>query len=127
MHLEQRILPALAAAVAREVLFVDTPSYPRHLPGLCEGLGIRLWSDIDPEAAAYGAAGRHLTCDIRAMPPLGGVRLDAAVLDGVFGYGVDDAKGGARARCFRPRPLDGTEARVTFEGSTHRYELPERV
>lgn len=91
-HLERVVLPAVAAARYRRVLFVgvsrvpDTRDYPTRF-----GLGrTEFWTlDADPSAAAWGGP-RHRTGDVRDLgllfPP---EHFGAVLLNGVFGWGVD--------------------------------------
>ncbi|MCC8243022.1 class I SAM-dependent methyltransferase [Saccharothrix luteola] len=90
--LERRILPGIAAARHRRVLFVgtsrvpDTRTYHLDYPwGDTE-----FWTmDKDPEAAAWGGD-RHWSGDICAVSerfPAGW--FDCVLLNGVLGWGVD--------------------------------------
>jgi SAM-dependent methyltransferase len=90
-YLRKAILPAVAAARPARVLFVGVRGYTTAY-GRAFRAGTEFWTtDIDPEAARYGAPGRHVTADVR--------RLDQAfaagsfpfvLMNGVFGWGVDD-------------------------------------
>ncbi|HRJ70438.1 MAG TPA: hypothetical protein PK812_12625 [Beijerinckiaceae bacterium] len=90
-HLEQEIVPYLGRTGARDVLFVGTRSYTTHYPALFEQAGMTLWTtDIDPFAARYGVAGRHVTIDATHLTPeTFGRRFDAVVFSGVIGFGLD--------------------------------------
>lgn len=90
--MEQRIVPALAADGAKRVLFVGCRSYTEHYPAVFARHGMELWTcDIDPEAARFGAAGRHRTIDVcKVSAAHFPVRFDAIVFSGVVGFGVDE-------------------------------------
>jgi SAM-dependent methyltransferase len=92
VFLERRVVPYLASRRAAQVLFVGCRMYTQHYPALFGAAGMTAWTmDIDPAAEAFGHAGHHRTLDLldlddRSFP----VVFDAVVLNGVFGYGVDD-------------------------------------
>ena len=89
--LSQTLLPALAETDAQALLFVGVRHYTLPLLDQFQRLVLHVWTlDIDPEAAAFGQPGRHLTADITAPPPNALPRQqDAAIVNGVMGYGVD--------------------------------------
>jgi SAM-dependent methyltransferase len=91
-YLEDQILPALARAGFRRVLFVGCRRYTRHYGRYFDAKSTEYWTaDYDPAAAAWGAAGRHLICDIRAIRShVAAGFFDMVVLNGVFGFGVND-------------------------------------
>lgn len=86
------VLPALVKASVHRIMHVGVRGYTRRYGAFFRGTGTEYWTcDIDPAAAVYGAPGRHVTEDVR--------RLDAAfrpgffdvvMLNGVFGWGVDE-------------------------------------
>jgi hypothetical protein len=91
--LEGVILPELAAreGVLR-VLFVGCAEYTRHYEALFAGREFYT-IEIDPAAAVYGASvpGRHIVDSVENVArylPRG--RLDVILMNGVFGYGLDD-------------------------------------
>lgn len=96
--LEEGVLGALARApVPRTVLFVGTrwytASYERRLRG-----HRFVTLDVDPAAARHGSRQAHLTCclsEADAHLPAGA--FDAVIVNGVFGWGLDDAARGAAA------------------------------
>jgi SAM-dependent methyltransferase len=91
-YLEESILPTLAQAGFHRLLFVGCRRYTRHYGRYFNGESIEYWTaDYDAAAAAWGAPGRHIICDIRAIGdhvPAG--FFDVVMLNGVFGFGVDD-------------------------------------
>jgi hypothetical protein len=91
-YLEESILPTLARAGFRRILFVGCRRYTRHYGRYFDGGSTEYWTaDCDAAAAIWGAPGRHLTCDIRAIRahvPAG--FFDVVLLNGVFGFGVND-------------------------------------
>jgi SAM-dependent methyltransferase len=95
----QGILPAIAKAQPQRVLFVGVRGYTRSYTEAFRGKGIEFWtSDIDPAVAKYGSPNRHVTEDLRnlgaAFPPK---FFDVAILNGVFGWGVDSLEDIQRA------------------------------
>ena len=94
-YMRKAILPALAAGEFGKILFVGTRGYTRRYERAFRRLRTEYWtSDIDPEAARYGAADRHVTCDVRDIDlQFAPATFDAVVLNGVFGWGVDDPAG----------------------------------
>ena len=83
-------IPALARIGGR-VLWIGCRAYTRQdYPALARH-GAEVWTtDIDPDAARWGVAGRHRTgdvCEIDAV--FGDLTFDAVVCNGVLGYGVD--------------------------------------
>jgi len=92
-YLRKVILPALARAAPQRVLSVGVRGYTRSVEEAFDGARTAFWTvDIDPAAAVHGAPGRHVTVDVRmlgtAFPPS---YFDVVLLNGVFGWGVDDA------------------------------------
>ncbi len=72
----------------RKAVFVDRERYIRHYGNWFRGTPTEYWTvDVDPEAAAWGEPGRHLTYDVQeidaGMPP-GGV--DIVFMNGVLGF-----------------------------------------
>lgn len=97
-YLHDSIVPSLARAGVRSVLFVGTRSYSQKVVDALSRAGLEIWTnDIDPEAEKFGVPGRHITTDIRHMQPDAlPIRPDAVILNGVLGYGVDNAEGCAQ-------------------------------
>ena len=93
VFMEQVLIEHLRARGVRQALFIGCRPYTSHYPRLFSAAGITLWTvDIDAQAAAFGHAGHHLTASLLALRPADfPVRLDAAVVNGVFGYGVNQA------------------------------------
>lgn len=90
-YMTRNILPTIAAAGFRKVLFVGTRGYTAAYGKMFDGTGTEFWtSDIDPDAARYGAPGRHVTCDVGEIDrhfPAG--TFDLVILNGILGWGVD--------------------------------------
>lgn len=101
--LENVILPRYAD---RRVLFVGTRFYTRKYPGIIPNM---VTIDADPRMARYGAR-EHIVAPIQAFE----IRtldntFDAVVINGVFGWGVNDeesAKDALRA-CARALTMGG--------------------
>jgi SAM-dependent methyltransferase len=96
--LEQRWLPHNAArADVRSMLFVGVRWYTRHYPTLLPGRRF-VTLDIDPRAARHGNGRDHLVGDVREVARLlPAASIDSVVLNGVFGWGLDDPAGLDRA------------------------------
>jgi hypothetical protein len=91
-YLTGSIFPALASTELKRVLFVGCKSYTAHYGKQLTQAAIEYWTtDIDPAAAIWGEKNRHITCDItkihEACPP---GWFDVVLLNGVFGYGIDE-------------------------------------
>lgn len=91
--LETVILPAFASRPeVRRVLFVGCAEYTRDYEGHFAGRGFYT-IDVDPARAPYGATapGRHLVDSVenagRHFRP---ASLDLILINGVFGYGLDE-------------------------------------
>jgi hypothetical protein len=91
-YLRRSVLPALARNRPARLLFVGVRGYTRGYDKLFRKAGTEFWtSDIDPAAAAYGARGRHVTADIRRIDEVfSAAFFPVVVMNGVFGWGVDD-------------------------------------
>jgi len=93
-YMTESIFPALAAMNPKRVLFVGCKSYTAHYGKQLTRTPIEYWTtDIDPAAAIWGEKDRHIVCDIakiNEMCPPGW--FDVVILNGVFGYGVDEEK-----------------------------------
>jgi hypothetical protein len=94
-YLEERILPTLAAAGFGRILFVGCRRYTRHYGRWFDGGSTEYWTaDYDPRVSRFGEPGRHLVCDIRAIASrVPGRIFGLVILNGVFGFGVDDEAG----------------------------------
>ena len=77
------------------MLFVGCRRYTQFYDRYFADAGTEYWTtDIDPESRRWGVKNRHVVCDIRhadAHFPAG--HFDAVLLNGVFGFGVDDVAG----------------------------------
>jgi hypothetical protein len=93
------LLPLLADAGCADLLFVGVQSYNNRIARICARLGFRLWTiDVDPAAARWGAAGRHIVADVREIDRhMAAHVFDAVILNGVLGYGIDDPRGAEAA------------------------------
>ena len=93
--IHQTLLPLMSGAGCANVLFVGIQGYNRQVARTCAGLGLTLWTiDIDPAAVRWGAAGRHMVGDVREIEQqVASHFFDAAIMNGVLGYGIDDAQG----------------------------------
>lgn len=91
-YMTQSILPALASAKVKQVLFVGSRPYTAHYGKRLTRAGIDYWTtDIDPEAADWGEKGHHIVCDIAKIDEVcASESFDAVLLNGVFGFGVDE-------------------------------------
>jgi Methyltransferase domain len=97
-YFRRSILPAIRSAGFRKVLFIGVRGYTRSYDWWFRKAGIEFWtSDIDPAAARYGARDRHAVADVRDLDKtfLPG-SFDLVILNGVFGWGVDEPQGMAQ-------------------------------
>jgi hypothetical protein len=86
--LEDVILPWYAGPDYPKVLFVGTRLYTRHYPRMFRPSSL-ITIDVNPRMALFGAT-RHLTArieDVESHVPQSS--LDAIVLNGIIGWGVD--------------------------------------
>lgn len=99
VFLTSKVIPALASSGRRRMLFVGTRSYNRPAYVQCAAERISVWSiDLDPAAAAFGAPDGHFVgnvCDIESLA--GGHAFDVIMLNGVLGWGLNDASEAIRA------------------------------
>jgi hypothetical protein len=97
--IHETLLPLLVGADCANLLFVGIQGYNRQIAGTCARFGLTLWTiDVDPAATCWGAPGRHILGDVREIDRLVAPHLfDAAIMNGVLGYGVDDAPGAEAA------------------------------
>jgi SAM-dependent methyltransferase len=88
----RRILPALASAKLKRVLFVGCKPYTARYGKQLTRNAIEYWTtDIDPAAAIWGEKDHHIVCDVKninhaCLPE----SFDAVLLNGVLGTGVDE-------------------------------------
>lgn len=89
-----QILPALSKPGAT-TLWVDCRRYTRRYPAMIERRGAECWTlEIDPAARRWGHPKRHTVGDLQkvgALYPLG--HFDVALVNGVFGWGLDTLSG----------------------------------
>jgi SAM-dependent methyltransferase len=91
-YLSQALFPRLAS-LGGTILVVGCRRYTASDPKLLQKHGAICWTiDIDPEAAQWGASGRHIIGPIeQAASQFDAATFDIVVLSGVFGFGLDDA------------------------------------
>lgn len=91
-YLRSSILPAVAAMRPERVLFVGVRGYTRSYGRVFRSAGTEFWTtDIDPDAAQYGAPARHVTADVRYLnQAFSPDFFQFVALNGIFGWGVDD-------------------------------------
>jgi SAM-dependent methyltransferase len=97
--LDKKIIPALIDGGAETVLSIGVAYYNAHHPALFAARGAELWTiDIDQQKAVWGSPSRHITGDaVDLALHLAPETLDAVILNGVLGYGIDDARSVDRA------------------------------
>jgi hypothetical protein len=95
----ETLLPLLAGTGCTNLLFVGIEGYNRNVVNKCARTGLTLWTiDIDPAAVRWGPAGRHMVGDVREIDQqIAPQFFDAAIMNGVLGYGIDDARGAEAA------------------------------
>ena len=89
--LRTTITSALAAARVERLLFVGTGAFNRQFYEQCRRKGIDVTTiDMDPRASKWGVPGRHIVGDVMELRRIDGeLAFDAAILNGVFGFGID--------------------------------------
>ena len=97
--IHQTLLPLLAGVNCANLLFIGIQGYNRQIARTCRSLGLTLWTiDIDPAAVRWGVPGRHIVGDVRTLDQqIAPGFFDAAIMNGVLGYGVDDPQGAEAA------------------------------
>lgn len=92
-YLAAEIFPKISDGRYPRILFVGCRRYTQNYSSYFKGKGVDFWTtDIDPAAESWGACGRHLVCDIRRIDELVPTRsFDLVILNGIFGFGVDDS------------------------------------
>jgi SAM-dependent methyltransferase len=89
-----QILPALSKP-GIHVLWVGCRRYTRRYPAIIEREGALCWTlEIDPSARRWGHPKRHTVGDLQkvgALYPQG--HFDLALINGVFGWGLDTQDG----------------------------------
>ena len=92
IYLEQTLLPTLGAQAFKKVLFIGCECYTRHYGNHFTAAGSDYWTtDIRPEAAPFGAPGKHITCDVKEIDQhfAPDFQADLVIFNGVFGYGIN--------------------------------------
>jgi SAM-dependent methyltransferase len=97
--LDKKIIPALIDSGVETVLSIGVAYYNAHHPAVFAARGADLWTiDIDRQKAIWGSPSRHITGDaVDLALHLAPETLDAVILNGVLGYGIDDARAVDRA------------------------------
>jgi hypothetical protein len=97
--IHQTLLPLLVGANCANLLFIGIQGYNRQIARTCRSLGLTLWTiDVDPAAVRWGVPGRHIVGDVRTLDQqIAPGFFDAAIMNGVLGYGVDDPQGAEAA------------------------------
>jgi len=91
-YLTHEIFSALTSAKNQKILFVGCRRYTKDYRHYISDPSVDYWTiDIDPAAARWGEPGHHLICDIQRAPEIVACySFDALILNGVFGFGVND-------------------------------------
>lgn len=91
-YFDAHIIPRLREAAPPRMLFVGCAPYTAHYVESFQSAGIELWTmDLLPENAPYGAPGRHITGDLlEAGATFKQMWFDGILLNGVFGYGLNE-------------------------------------
>lgn len=94
-YLEDEILPCLSLGTYKKILFVGCEPYTRRYGEHFANSAAEYWTtDIQPDHAAWGEPRRHVVCDVREIDcGFPGRAFDVVLLNGVFGFGVNDAWG----------------------------------
>ena len=94
IYLRDTLIPALAAAGRRRMLFVGVQSYNLPIYPACTEHNIGVWSvDHDPASAIYGAPQGHFVGDVRHIAVLAPeLKFDVIVFNGILGFGVNTAR-----------------------------------
>jgi hypothetical protein len=89
-YMSENILPALAAARIRRVLFVGCQPYTARYGQRLNGAEIDYWTtDVDPAAAMWGERNHHIIGDVTRIDDLCTCdSFDAVLLNGVIGDGT---------------------------------------
>jgi hypothetical protein len=89
-----QILPGLSEP-GTSILWVGCQPYTRPYLGLIERRGARCWTlEIDPAARPWGHPQRHVVGDLQKVGALYMPRqFDVALVNGVFGYGLNTQQG----------------------------------
>jgi SAM-dependent methyltransferase len=97
--LDRKIIPMLIDSGAETVLSIGVAYYNAHHPAVFAARGVELWTiDIDRQKAIWGSPARHITGDALDLTlHLAPETFDAVILNGVLGYGIDDARSVDRA------------------------------
>ena len=94
-YLTDQILPAFGAAALPRVVFVGCKPYTKPYGKFFRDGATEYWTlDYDHTAEPWGEKGRHITEDVRFIDRhFGESTVDAVLLNGVFGWGLNDVPG----------------------------------
>jgi hypothetical protein len=97
-YLVSVIIPFVCSRRPTRVLFVGCRHYTAKYPRLFARHGVEVWTtDIDPEAARWGARGRHIVGDASALDSIRDLpKFDCIIFNGILGFGIDDLQGARR-------------------------------
>ena len=90
-YLEKEILPRMAKAGFKKVLFVGCESYTSKYGQLFKNTNTEFWTcDIKPENKCWGEPGRHAIENVMTLENSFSLKsFDAVILSGVFGFGIN--------------------------------------
>jgi hypothetical protein len=91
LYLQEVLIPALAGAGRRRMLFVGVQSYNLPVYRSCAEHNIAVWSvDYDPASAIYGAPQGHFVGDVEQIAILApSLKFDVIIFNGILGFGVN--------------------------------------
>jgi SAM-dependent methyltransferase len=91
-YLTDTILPALTLAKVKRVLFVGCRWYTMLYGRQLIRASIDYWTtDIDPALAIWGQQRHHIICDVAEIDHVcPSAWFDVVLLNGVFGYGINE-------------------------------------
>jgi SAM-dependent methyltransferase len=92
-YLDRQLIPAVGCRGGK-ALFIGCRRYTKHYPALLAAHGVECWTiDNDPTVARWGAPGRHVIGDIQdALDHWPASSFDSIILNGVFGFGLNDVR-----------------------------------
>ncbi len=92
VYLEQDILPCLAQQPWKRILFVGCEPYTQGYGRQFTKVAIEYWTtDIKPDSSAWGEPHRHRTGNVCELDRFFENQMfDAVLLNGVFGFGVNE-------------------------------------
>ena len=92
IYLENQILPRISEQPWKKILFVGCEPYTQRYGQLFASRPLEYWTtDIKPESAIWGETERHVICDVCILDQYFAKQsFDAVLLNGVFGFGVNE-------------------------------------